>query len=171
MLRCQEHRRHARIGDGGGKLRAQLEAVRFGETAELFGLFADAAREAQALALALHRFDYPLAPASEADNGGVDHCRGLGLAGQTKYVMTHCRQPGARSAIIQANERNAPWFSLPTATSGQGKCSAGRACTCSTSWARRARRSFASSSTSKVFSGSRIRSICRSTRTCSRGSS
>src|SRR5580704_4092639 len=37
------------------------------------GLFAHAANKAQALALALHRFDDGFAPASQPDDGGVDH--------------------------------------------------------------------------------------------------
>ena len=69
MRRRQEHRLHARIGDRIGKFRAQLKTVGFGEIGNELGLFAHAANEAQALALALHRFDDGFAPAPEADDG------------------------------------------------------------------------------------------------------
>ena len=79
--------------------------------------------------------------------------------------------PSPYDATEKRENGDALWFSLPTAISGPAKCSAGKACMCSTSWARRARKSCASSSISRALPGSRIRSICRATRTCSHGSS
>ena len=76
MRRRQEHRLHARVGDRLLEIGRQLEALGGGEIAHQIGLLADAADEAQALALALHGFDDVLAPASEADDGGVDHGEG-----------------------------------------------------------------------------------------------
>jgi hypothetical protein len=78
MRRGEKNRLHAGVGDGRVKVARQLEALGGGEIADPIGLHADAADEAQALALALRRFDDVLAPASEADNGGVDHGAGLG---------------------------------------------------------------------------------------------
>ena len=69
----------------------------------------------------------------------------------------------------RGNSREASWFSSSTATSRPARCSAGRACTCCTLPARRARRSSASSSISRASPGSRISSICPATRTSSRG--
>ena len=73
MRRRQEHRLHARIGDGIGKFGAQFKAVGLGEIGDELGLFAHAANEPQAFALALHRFDDGFAPASQPDDGCVDH--------------------------------------------------------------------------------------------------
>ena len=47
----------------------QFETVGLGEIGNERGLFAHAADEPQALALALHRFDDGFAPAPEADDG------------------------------------------------------------------------------------------------------
>ena len=70
------------IGDGVGEFRAQFETVGLGEIGNELGLFAHAANKAQALALALHRFDDGFAPASQPDDGGIDHrkarCVGCG---------------------------------------------------------------------------------------------
>ena len=73
MRRCQEHRLHARIGDRFLETGGEFEAFRLGEIGDQLGLLAHPADEMQALALALHGFDDVLAPASEADHGGVDH--------------------------------------------------------------------------------------------------
>ena len=69
MRRRQEHCLHARIGDGVGKFRAQLETVGFCEIGDELGLFAHAADKTQAFALALHRFDDGFTPASQPDDG------------------------------------------------------------------------------------------------------
>ena len=69
----QHHRLDARIGDRVGELGGELESVRGREVAHLVRLLAHAADEAQALALPLRGLDDSLAPASEADDGCVDH--------------------------------------------------------------------------------------------------
>ena len=73
MRRRQEHRLHVGIGDGLVEFGGEPEAVLRGEAAHVVRLLADAVDEAELLALALHGGDQGLAPASEADDGGIDH--------------------------------------------------------------------------------------------------
>ena len=73
MRRRQENRLHGGVGDGVGEVGGEAEAVLRGEGAHVVGLLADAVDEAQLLALALDGRHQRLSPASEPDDGGVDH--------------------------------------------------------------------------------------------------
>ena len=64
---------HPRVGERVVELGRERESVGRRKVADLLGLLAHPADEAQALALALHRRNDALAPASKADNGCVDH--------------------------------------------------------------------------------------------------
>jgi hypothetical protein len=88
MRRREENGLHLAVGDRICKFRRQLEALGGREIANQIRLLAHAADDMQALALALHRFDDRLAPASEADNGGVDH-GWRRRAGGEKYVIVN----------------------------------------------------------------------------------
>src|SRR5471030_1892582 len=107
MRRGKEHRLHARVGNGLVEIRRELEALGGREIAHQIGLLADSTDEMQALALALHGFDDVLAPASEANNGGIDH--GLWLqAAKENCVIIHC---SARS-----RKGNASWMTKSNMT-------------------------------------------------------
>ena len=101
MRRRQEYRLHARIGGRVGKVRTQLETVGFGEIGNELGLFAHAANEPQPPILALHRFDDGFAPASEADDGGVDH-RKAQWAGGGMERIAHSRHAGNAASSRRA---------------------------------------------------------------------
>jgi len=76
---------HAGIGHCRLELGGQFKAFGSGKIANEFGLLADAADDAQALAFALHRLDDIFSPSAKADYGGIDHghtgARAGGLAG------------------------------------------------------------------------------------------
>src|SRR5690348_15534549 len=59
-----------------------------GEIAHQLGLLAHPADDAQARAFALHGFDDVFAPASEADNGGIDHDGNVGGVTGSEYKST-----------------------------------------------------------------------------------
>ena len=65
----EDHGLDPRIPDRTLEIVGQLEAVLFGEVARSIHLEAYAEQNTQPLALALHRFDDALAPATEPDHG------------------------------------------------------------------------------------------------------
>src|SRR5262245_291863 len=73
MRRSQKNRLHARVGDGFFEFSGQFEALGGREFAHQFGLLADSANEAQALAFALHRLNDVFSPSAKADYGGIYH--------------------------------------------------------------------------------------------------
>ena len=64
---------HVGIGDRLVEFGGQPEAVLRSEAAHVVRFLADAVDETELLALALHGGDEGFAPASEADDGGIDH--------------------------------------------------------------------------------------------------
>ena len=80
MWRRQKDRLHTRVGERLFEFGRQFEALGRREIAHQFGLLADSANEAQALALALHRLDDVFSPPAKADYSGIYHMQETRLA-------------------------------------------------------------------------------------------